>query len=436
MYTTMEPGQETSQLFPELHSEEIHEIISKPPRWVVRWGITLLFILFIFLFLGTWLIRYPDVIVVPFTLSVIDAPRAVVVRVDGKLAKILVRDGQKVKEGQPLAYAESTGEPEQILRLSSSIRTIKQAIHKGNWHYITDFEVKSYPVLGEVQHDFEVFNQQLTEIQAFLRGGIFIEKKALILEDRDDLISMEEILRDQLALQTADFGLATEEFKIQEKLFNSKVISEMDFKREKAKLIAREMPLKNLSASLVQNKSAQIAKRRESLELDNALREKKSIFLQVVNTLESRLEDWKQKYILASPVSGSVSYSAPWQERQYVTAGQELMTVEPLNGDYRGLVKIPQTNLGKLQVGQTTFVKMDGFPFKEYGLLEGKLSQLSTIAGRDSLYWGYIDLPKKLNTRYGISLAYRNGMKGHAEILTSDRRLAERFISIFNRGGR
>lgn len=432
----MEAEPEIAEVFLSPHSDEVHEIINRPPQWLVRWGITMFFILFILFAFGTWLIRYPDVIVVPFTLTDADAPRTVVVRSDGKLAKILVKDGENVTEGQPLAYSESTGDPVQILRLASSVRKIEQAVRNGNWEFVRAFEVQSFPMLGEVQSDFQTFNQQLAEVQAFLQGGFFIQKRKLLLEDQSDLESMEKILRDQLELQSRDYELAADEYGVQEKLYHGKVISPVEYKREKAKLIAREMPVKSLNASLLQNKTAQISKHKEILELDNIFREKKSAFIQAVNTLESSLETWKQKYIMVSPVSGHISYSAPLQEQQYLTSGQEVMTVEPPGGTYRGLVKIPQTNLGKLEVGQKALIKMEGFPFKEYGLLEGKLSKLSAVAGRDSLYWGYIDLPKKLNTRYGVSLAYRNGMKGEAEILTSDRRLVERFFSMLSRGGK
>ena len=96
--------------FPELHSEEVDEIVSRPPNWLISWGITMFFSLMILLGLGTWWIHYPDIITVPFTLTATDAPRKIVVRMEGKLARLLVKDNQEVIKGLPVAYSESTAD--------------------------------------------------------------------------------------------------------------------------------------------------------------------------------------------------------------------------------------------------------------------------------------------------------------------------------------
>lgn len=63
------------QPFAELHSEEVHEIINRPPSWLVRWGITLLFSLTVVLIGGCWLIKYPEIVSVPVILTSSVEPR-------------------------------------------------------------------------------------------------------------------------------------------------------------------------------------------------------------------------------------------------------------------------------------------------------------------------------------------------------------------------
>jgi multidrug efflux pump subunit AcrA (membrane-fusion protein) len=422
--------------FPELHSEEVHEIISRPPHWLVRWGITLFFCMLILIGAGTWWIRYPDIVTVSFTLSAMDAPRSVVVRSEGKLNRLMVEDGQQVNRGQAIAYCESTADHEQVLSLSKSVQKNLHALEQNRWEAVQHFGSQSYANLGELQNDFQTFHRQLTELKAFLSGGFYLEKRKLLTDDYNDLREMEKVLGQQLTLQHSDFDLATDEFKIQDKLHNDKVIASLEYKREKAKLLSREMPLKNLASSLIQNRTSQTAKQKEILELDNSIAEHKSSFLQALQTLQSSIENWKQKYILSAPVAGKISFFAPWQEQQHLTVGQELMTVEPTGSSFQGLIKIPQANLGKLHEGQTVLIKLDGYPYREYGMVEGTLSQLSMTPGQDSAYWGYVALPQKLQTRYGRAIPYRNGLKGAAEIITADRRLAERLITTVRNGGR
>lgn len=426
----------TFQPFPELYSEEVHEIISRPPHWLVRWGVTLFFSLMILSGLGIWWIHYPDIVTAPFTLTARDAPRTIVVRTEGKLERLLVKDGQNVLKGQLIAYSESIADHGQVLRLAKSIEEIASEVGQMHWATMQVFATTPYTKLGEIQNDFQTFNQEVTKLKAFLTGGFYLQKRKLLIEDQNDLLSMEKIISEQLALQNRDYELAKEEFQIQERLHQNKVISLVEFKHEKAKLISREIPVKNLAASLTQNRFARTAKQKELLELDNAIQEQQSSFLQALHTLRSSIENWKQQYILVAPVAGKISFAAPLQEQQYLIAGQELLTVEPENSTFQGLVRISQANLGRLNEGQTVLIKLDGFPYREYGMLEGRLSQLSATPGIDSAYWGYIDLSHKLITRYGYTLPYRNGLKGSAEIITADRRLVERLVAIVSNGGR
>lgn len=427
MSLTLTPSKSATP-FPEKHSDEVHEIIGRPPHWLVRWGTILFFSLAISLGLGTWWVRFPDTVTTSFSLTATDAPRAVIVRVEGKLTKLLVRNGEKVDSGQILAYSESTGDHEQVLELTRTVRRISENVAQGRWAPIHEFSVKPYKNLGEVQGDFHTFNQQIIELKSFLVGGFYLQKRKLLVDDQNDLVSMEKILSEQMALQNRDLQLANDEFQVQEKLYKGKVISALEHNREKSKLLSREIPIKSLGSSIIQNRSAQTAKQKELLELDNTIQERKANFLQSLQTLSNSLENWKLKYILTAPVSGSISFSAPWQEQQYLTSGIELMTVEPLSSTFQGIIKVAQANVGKIKEGQTVLVKLDGFPYREYGTIEGKLSQLSIIPGKDSTYWGYVDLPNKLMTRYGHSLPYRNGLIGQAEIITADRSLAERLI--------
>lgn len=422
--------------FKEIHSEEVHEIISRPPPGLVRWGMTLFFGLLCMLGLGSWLVRYPDMVTASFTLTATDAPRTVVVRSEGKLARLLVRDGQRVDAGQALAYSESTADPSQVLALGESLNQLRQSLDRSEWSAIQRYSIRSYNHLGELQNDFSTFHQQLTQLKAYLSGGFFLQKRTLLLQDQADLQAMEQTLVEQLDLQRRDFDLAKGEFGIHEKLFQDKVIPSLEYQREKVKLLGREMPLKQLASSLIQNRTSQTAKQKELLELDNAIAEQKGAFRQALQTLRSGLESWEQRYILRAPVAGSVSFTSPWQEQQNLSAGQELLSVEPDGSNYQGLIKVPQANMGKLHEGQTVLIKLDGYPFREYGMVEGTLTQLSVTPGADSAYWGYVDLPHGLQTRYRKRLAYRNGLKGTAEIITADRRLAERLIDVVNDGGR
>lgn len=427
-------NQTTFRAFPELQNPEVQEIINRPSPWLVRWGTSLFCVLISLICIGTQWIKYPDLIKTQFILSASDAPRKILARSEGKLTNLLVEDGSHVTAGQIVGFLESTGHPDQVINLSKKISELTEQISRQRWSAVDTFEINTYSGLGELQEAFRTFAQRLMELKSYLPKGFYTRKSVLLREDQQDLQAMEGILNQQLRLQQKDYQLAQDEFRIQEKLFENKVISVMEYKREQAKLLAREMPVKNLSGSLIQNRSAQVAKEKEQLELENQIKERKEQFQQALHSLQSAIEQWKQKYVIYAPVMGKVSFMAPLLEQMHLGIGQELMVIEPESGSFQGLVKLPQANLGKVNEGQTVLIKLDGFPYREYGILEGRLAKLSMTPGYDSIYWGYIDLPKKLRTRYGRTLAYRNGLKGQAEIVTANRTLASRLLTTIHNG--
>lgn len=417
--------------FHEGHSEEVHEIISSPPSWLVSWGITVSFGLIVLLGIGVWLIHYPDIVTAPFTLTAASPPRAVVAHADGRLERLLVPNGSMVTAGQHIAYLESLADYGEVILLEKTVNEVKRRTRAGTFFFVNNLRVDNFKNLGEIQENFEAFSRQLTELKAVLGEGFFQKKKRLLIKDLADLTKMEQNLKEQLEIQGKDYELAKDEFRVQEQLYNNKVISTLEFKKENSKVLSRGLPTKNIASLIIQNSSAQTAKQKEILELDNEAHERKASFLQTLETLSSHLDGWKQRFVLKAPVNGKISFSGPLQEHQTVSTGQELITVEPSTSKLQGVVKVPQANVGKLRTGQKVLIKLDGFPYREYGFVEGKLNQLSLVPGRDSMYWGYVDLPSNLQTLYERKLTYRNGMSGTAEVITDDRRLLERLLTAF-----
>ena len=72
----------------ELRSEEVQEVMSHVPVWILRWGITVLFCIVIILLIGSYLFKYPDVVEAEITVSTQNPPAYVVARVAGRLEEL------------------------------------------------------------------------------------------------------------------------------------------------------------------------------------------------------------------------------------------------------------------------------------------------------------------------------------------------------------
>ena len=58
----------------EIRSEEVQEILSYVPNWMIRWGNTLLLGLICMLLFITWFVKYPDVITTQVMVTTFSPP--------------------------------------------------------------------------------------------------------------------------------------------------------------------------------------------------------------------------------------------------------------------------------------------------------------------------------------------------------------------------
>ena len=101
----------------ELRSEEVQEVMGQVPAWIVRWGITLLFLVVVALLVGSCFFKYPDVITADMTLTGQHPATAVVTRAAGKIQELLVRDNRPVRQGDWLAVIENHADTDDAIYL-------------------------------------------------------------------------------------------------------------------------------------------------------------------------------------------------------------------------------------------------------------------------------------------------------------------------------
>jgi HlyD family secretion protein len=81
--------------------------------------------------------------------------------------------------------------------------------------------------------------------------------------------------------------------------------------------------------------------------------------------------------------------------------------------------------------GQQVNIRFNNFPDNEYGIVRGKVKNISLVPTRNETGINYvlnIDLPQGLTTTYGKELPYLPEMKAQADIITDNVSLLERLI--------
>jgi len=148
------------------------------------------------------------------------------------------------------------------------------------------------------------------------------------------------------------------------------------------------------------------------------------------NVLEA-FGHWESKYVLRSPAAGTIAFTRFWSNNQNVTAGDKVFTVIPEEtGEWIGQLLLPARSSGKVKIGQRVRVKLDGYPFMEFGVIWGKIGSRLLLPAENN-YMLEIYFPWGLKSTQGKTLDLNHGMRGQAEIITENKRLLERLLSPF-----
>jgi len=411
-----------------LRSDEYNEVISRVPSWLIRWGITVFFLMLVLMVLGSYLIKYPDIVKVPFHLTSQHAPKPVVARLDGKLVKLFLEENQPVKQNQVVAFLESTAALNDVSALKAWLNQIAVLAAEDNLERVESFTKPTLRQLGELQPDYLVFDGAYTELLSFLPRGFYQNKKELLERDLVHLGQLRAGLEKRRALHEKDLELAKDEYAIQTALFRQNVISLSDFKREESKLLAKEVALQQVEASMVENLTSQTAKRKELLELGKLSVEQRNMFIQALNLMKSAVDNWEQKFLLRAPVDGTIHFNSFIQENQNLQIGQEIFYVTVENRQEFGEVVIPQYNMGKVRVGQEVLIRFDSYPFQEFGFVKGRIAFISQIPNKEGGFLAKVSLPDGLVTTHGKRLTFRDGMSATSQVITENSRLMEKIF--------
>lgn len=133
----------------ELRSEEVQEVMGQIPAWIVRWGITILFIVVLALLVGSYFFRYPDVITTEMTLTSRHPVAEVVARSSGKINELYVFNGQEVKMGAPLAVVENPARTEDVFRLKKLLARYQEQPERLSYYLLQDVWL-----LGDIQQAY------------------------------------------------------------------------------------------------------------------------------------------------------------------------------------------------------------------------------------------------------------------------------------------
>jgi multidrug efflux pump subunit AcrA (membrane-fusion protein) len=328
-----------------VHSEEINDIISATPSWLVHWGIVLFLGMFLLLGYISSIIKYPDVIRTQLVLNSSDIPKEIVSRVSGKLTDILVKENEWVEAGQPLAFLESTASHRQVLQMLKGLQEIQQQMLNDKVPESDFFDHANNTHLGELQSAYETFFDAYIAYKATLNDGYYLKMRAYLQNELKNLQQQKNQFGAQKQIQQRDSALAEAELAAHKELTEQLVESRSELRQEESKYLAKRQPLIMTESSILSSDASSTAKQKEIAELENQMYQSKEKFLEALNSLVSQVEDWKSKYVLCASQRGKVLFDGLIQQNQVLEVNQEVFHINSGSEHFFGLMNVPQTNM-------------------------------------------------------------------------------------------
>jgi len=222
----------------ELKSPAVQEILGRPPRWIVRWGISIIFIIVAGLVVGSYFFKYPDILIATITVTTENLPAGVMAKTTGRIDTLFVREKQEVKQGELLAVIENAARLKDVMAIKNYDKLPRLSGTPSNFegdtltancklHTAYHIPITAYR-LGELQPTCNAFIKAFEDLQYFIKTNYHHKKIATIkkqIHTQNLILSKSEI---QLNLSSRQLEAAYQIFTIDSNLYDKKVISNAD----------------------------------------------------------------------------------------------------------------------------------------------------------------------------------------------------------------
>lgn len=412
-----------------LRSEEMQDIIERMPTgWSSKISVVMLCLSAMLIALG-FLIEYPETVSGDITIVCSSNPVRLAVTTTGRL-HLLHNDGDSIEAGDCIAYIDDGARWEDVVLVDSLLASGQLSRHSFPDSLLLGSISDAYysMLTAFIQLDeaatTNVYNNMLSRLTEQEQLYRFIVQR-----QQDDAILGESQLRIYHARMSKDSIL-----------YNSGIISEEDMEQKKNMIISQEMQQASRQMSILATQSElnqnTIEQVRVTIDAEEELRKAQRLVAISMKEFQNALRQWKERFVLSSPMNGRVEYLGFWRNGEIVQSGQVVCSVLPFkNGIIAGEAHIPAYGMGKVELGQKTNVKLADYPYNEFGYVRGEVRHISQLTqsiqvegGTMKAYLVVIDFPDGMVTNHGLYLNIDYEAYGTVEIITRPKRLIQRLF--------
>jgi HlyD family secretion protein len=285
--------------------------------------------------------------------------------------------------------------------------------------------------LGQLQSQYADFINAYHLLQSRVVDDYAERAGELLRKQVDAKRAQIASLKEQAAMLHKELELGKEKADRLKSLYDRQSISMAELQEQQVALLERMRAetagQRTLSEAEVEASKSEKELRDLAHERSETLRTAREDLREQLNKLVGAIELWAADYVLRAPGDGKVAFYDFWSDQQFVTAGRQVFLIVPETTRLLGRMPVSQGGSGKVKAGQAVLIRFDDFPYKEFGVVSGKVQSISQVA-RNGVNLVLVDIPYPLATSFRKQLSFKQDMVGQGRIVTEDISLLGRIL--------
>jgi hypothetical protein len=366
---------ETAALI-ELQNRDVTDLLGEAPNWLIHTGSYLLYGMLILLLSGSALISYPDAVRGQALIEDRANVNYITANSGGQIETVFVQNDSMVKSGDTIALIQNPARLNDVREFCAILANVETYYRTNNGNLLRAFPFDL--TMGDMSDAYETFTQAVRNCLIYDDHNYFLQRNAFLKKELTVLKKDPE--KNELAI-----------LKVERETFELSVAHKME-----------------------------IEKNRKQLEL---------AYENMVNSLRK----WESNYLICSHHKGRIVLGEARTLTRMVNKGDTIASIISDNQpEFIARMQLNQEEVAGVESGDPVNIRLVKYPAHTYGVLTGKVNAI-TFVPYHKQYVLDIFFPNQLHTTAKKEIKYEVGLKGDAEIITSNRSVLSRiFNPVYN----
>lgn len=218
----------------------------------------------------------------------------------------------------------------------------------------------------------------------------------------------------QLSQAEAEATLAEQEWQRSDRMRAEHLISEAEAARAKTAAESKRAAADTLRAAASRLKpELEVRQRDREIKTEQTRMDIAKLRADIATTAATvrKMEYERERRLLRAPISGRLAECAPLRPGSHLAEGDKIGVILPA-GKLQVIAQFqPKAALGKVRPGQTAVLRLQGFPWAQYGIVSTRVSRVA-----DEIRDGKVRVELAVNQQIPPQIPAQHGLPGSVEV--------------------